>query len=72
MNADKDFNITETVNRTVEKNQFPHYRNHKSLIGNLLGFNFAKLRVVFNELSEGVVEPHTNAEKTCFSRARTT
>jgi len=29
----KNFNIQETVHRNVEKNQFPSFTNHRSLIG---------------------------------------
>lgn len=29
----KEFSIKETVNRNIEKHQFPHYKNHNSLIG---------------------------------------
>ena len=29
----KNFNIQETVHRNVEKNQFPSFANHRSLIG---------------------------------------
>lgn len=33
INPDKQFSITETVNRNIEKHQFPHFRNHRSLVG---------------------------------------
>ncbi|KRX05466.1 hypothetical protein PPERSA_04503 [Pseudocohnilembus persalinus] len=33
LHQDKQYSIKETVDRNIEKNQFPHYRNHKSLIG---------------------------------------
>ena len=33
MNAEKNFNMAETVHRTLENTQFPNYKNHKSLIG---------------------------------------
>ena len=29
----KNFNIQETVNRNVQKNQFPSFANHRSLVG---------------------------------------
>ncbi|EGR27769.1 hypothetical protein IMG5_189420 [Ichthyophthirius multifiliis] len=31
--VNKNFSISETVNRNIEKHQFPSFRNHKSLIG---------------------------------------
>ncbi len=29
----KNFNIQETVHRNIEKNQFPSFANHRSLVG---------------------------------------
>lgn len=29
----KDFNIKETVNKNIEKNQFPSFANHRSMVG---------------------------------------
>ena len=34
-NVNKNFSISETVNKNIEQHQFPSFRNHKSLIGKL-------------------------------------
>ena len=31
--ASRNFNIKETVNKNIEKNQFPSFSNHRSMVG---------------------------------------
>ena len=42
--ANKNFNIKETVDRNIEKHQFPSFTNHRSLVG-WCSMNYPKVLV---------------------------
>jgi len=42
--AENNFDIKETVNRNIEKHQFPQFSNHRSLIG-WCSMNYPKVLV---------------------------
>lgn len=42
--TDSNFDIKETVNRNIEKHQFPSFSNHRSLIG-WCSMNYPKVLV---------------------------
>lgn len=47
--------MNEALNKNIEKNIFPYWRNHQSLKGNYLEIIYT-LRLVFNELSIYIVK----------------
>ena len=48
MNTEKIFSIKETVNKNIERVQFPSFNNHRTLIGIILSIIF---RMGWHELS---------------------
>lgn len=50
MANEKNFSIRETVNKNIERVQFPAFNNHRSLIGT---YSNKLSRLVWNELSKG-------------------
>lgn len=53
MNTEKTFSIKETVNKNIERVQFPSFNNHRTLIGIILLIIF---RMGWYELSKGAYE----------------